>query len=191
MELQAYTQQDKSPYPPSLSEEDADKIQSYWASFDTEFKVLLDGIASDVPLCVAIGGMVAMERNNWGVKLQRMGRLDDAKAAFNAAKQYSNEISSADFNLEANELLSNQQPVVGIIDDQEWNKMQGKFRSTAQILKENGEIDVARFQNEMGIKLFTGGNFRQAALRFRRGIELDHSNTDFWLANSQALLNLG
>jgi len=191
MELQAYTQQDKSPYPPSLSEEDADKIQSYWASFDTEFKVLLDGIASDVPLCVAIGGMVAMERNNWGVKLQRMGRLDDAKAAFNAAKQYSNEISSADFNLEANELLSNQQPVVGIIDDQEWNKMQGKFRSTAQILKANGEIDVARFQNEMGIQLFTGGNFRQAALRFRRGIELDPSNTDFWLANSQALLNLG
>ncbi len=102
-----------------------------------------------------------------------MGRLDDAKAAFNVAKKYSSEISSADFNLEANELLSNQQPVVGIIDDQEWNKMQGKFRSIAQILKANGEIDVVRFQNEMGIQLFTGGNFRQAAMRFRRGIELD------------------
>lgn len=120
-----------------------------------------------------------------------MDRLEDAKAAFQSAKKYSGKIVSADFNLKANELLNNQQAVVGIIDDQEWNKLLGQFRSIDQILKANGEIDVLRFQNEMGIQLFTSGSFRQAAFRFKRGVELDSSNTDVWLANAKALLNLG
>ncbi|MBT5926109.1 MAG: tetratricopeptide repeat protein [Verrucomicrobia bacterium] len=191
MELKAYTNEDASPYPPVLTLQEVEIMESFWDKFDADFQELLSGVEARIPLSVAIGGMVAMERNNWGVKLQQIGELDKAIAAFNASKTYSNKIISPDFNLQANTMLSKQQSVDGVINDQEWNKMLGKFRSIDQILKANGEIDVTRFQNEMGVQLFSGGNFRQAAMRFKRAAILKGDDAVLRLANAKALLNLG
>ena len=191
MELHAYTQDVQNPYPLVPSPEETKAMQSFWARFDSDFEDLVRGAKADVPLCVTIGNMVALERNNWGVKLQQMGLLEEAKAAFEWVNNYSEKIISADFNLEANALLANQQHIEGLIDDQEWNKMLGKFRYTDGLLRVNGEIDVTRFQYEMGSQLFAGGNYRQAATRFKRAIELNGSNATLWLSNAQSLLNLG
>jgi tetratricopeptide (TPR) repeat protein len=190
LRMEAYTAGDARIYPPAMLDQELNAGLTFWEAFDEDFSDLRTGITADVPLCLALGAIAGMERNNWGVILQRHGKLEEAKHAFKQASAYASEIESPSLNLQANVLLSNEE-LVTLIDEAKLKVLINKFRSIDRIIQINGEFDEPRFQYELGAQFFAGGNFRQAASRFSRAIELNPNEVLYWLAKANTLLSLG
>ena len=190
MKLNAYESDSPSPYPPSLTDEKIAATEAFWAEFDETFADLLTGVRNDVPLCETLGRMAGQERNNWGITLQQHGRLDEAKSSFEKAKMYAPEIVTPDLNLASNAKLQAGESVEALVSDQQWEDWINKFRSIDGLVSVNGELDEPRYQYDLGAQFFGGGNFRQAAIRFKRSVELDPDNVTYRFAEANALLNM-
>jgi len=190
MQLNAYESDSPSPYPSALTGEKIAATQAFWTGFDESFADLLEGVRHGVPACETLGRMAGQERNNWGITLQQHGRLDEAKASFEKAAIYAPDIVTPEFNLASNARLQAGEPVEALVSDQQWEDWINKFRSIDGLVSVNGELDEPRYQYDLGAQFFTGGNYRQAALRFKRSVELNPANLTYRFAEANALLNL-
>jgi tetratricopeptide (TPR) repeat protein len=190
MQLNAYESDSPSPFPPAMTAGKLDATEAFWSGLDQAFADLIDGVRMEVPDCKALGQMIGRERNNWGITLQQHGRLEEAKASFEKAAVYAPDIMTPELNLMSNAKLQAGDKVVGLVSDQQWEDWINKFRSIDGLVSVNGELDEPRYQYDLGAQFFTGGNFRQAALRFKRSVELDPDNLTYRFAEANALLNL-
>lgn len=190
MQLNAYESDSPSPFPPAMTTDELNATQAFWARLDETFADLVGGVRGKVPECLALGRMIGRERNNWGITLQQHGRLEEAKASFEKANIYAPDIITPELNLLSNAKLQAGEKVEALVSDQQWEDWINKFRSIDGLVSVNGELDEPRYQYDLGAQFFAGGNFRQAALRFKRSVELNPDNLTYRFAEANALLNL-
>jgi tetratricopeptide (TPR) repeat protein len=143
-------------------------------------------VARDVTDARAVGQWCSRALNFWGVELQRIGRLVEAGQCFErAASLNPDNLVAAEINLPFNASLrkgSAKRIEIGkTIED----RFGPKFRSWNAVLTANGPVDEPGLSFALGQLLTQQSLFHQAALQFRRVIQLEPGNLEarFWLAS--------
>lgn len=129
-----------------------------------------------------VGTFYSRSLNYWGVQLQRAGALDQAEAAFTAARQLNPDNVVATINLEFNHRLragsTTAVELTHVTADQF-----GKFRNWNEVMGANGPFDEPSFCFENAVAFARGSLLRQAAAPFTRVRQLNPENlaTRLWL----------
>jgi tetratricopeptide (TPR) repeat protein len=139
----------------------------------------------------ALAVVHARALNHWGVEMQKLGRLDEAAAHFQAAIDLNDDNVAARLNLEYNtNLRAGRRSSVQVsktVEDEF-----GKYRSWDQMIGDNGPFDEPNFCFEQGRTFARGSNYRQAIAQFIRARELapDSVPAALWLAQLYVVLRV-
>ncbi len=116
---------------------------------------------------ILVGVFCSRSLNDWGVQLQRAGKLDLAAARFQDARRLNPDNVIADINLAFNAKLQTGEPLE--IDLSHVNADSfGKFRNWNSVMTANGPFDEVSFVFEGAFQFFQNGFFRQSASQFDR-----------------------
>jgi tetratricopeptide (TPR) repeat protein len=115
----------------------------------------------------SLGAFYAQALNDWGVQLQRAGRIKEAAVNFDLAAKLNPDNAAAQVNLKFNEDLQTGGKLV-ISSPKAMEDKLGKRRGLVEILKQDGTIDDPGFCNELGSIFAQGQLYREAAQQFDR-----------------------
>lgn len=195
-----------------LSAEIVQANQGYWSNFDAgTFPVLKRNLPSDqlppmpawkeklyerlhlsnerVLLAEALGRHYARASTYWGVELQKLGKWEDAAAAFDRALALNPDNVAAQINLAYNNARRKGEPapadLTATIEDRF-----GKYGSWNEVMGDCGPFDEPRFTFEQSRTFLSGRLHRQALHQMKRVTELDPRNylAHVWLADIYTML---
>ena len=109
--------------------------------------------------------------NNWGVEMQRHGRLAEAREHFQTALQLNPDNVVAQINLDCNQSLAKGEKRPAQLPKAVEDAF-GKYRKWDQVMGENGPFDEPHFCFEQGRIYMASKLFRQAAYQFDRAVTL-------------------
>jgi tetratricopeptide (TPR) repeat protein len=133
---------------------------------------------------MVLGSWYSQALVSWGVQMQRLERLAEAKDHFERARELNPNNIVAQINLTCNHnLQAGSNAVVRVpksIEDEF-----GKYPSWEGVLAANGPFDEPTFCYEQGRIFWRGKNYRQAAQEFARVVQLASRNipSRIWLSS--------
>lgn len=173
--------------PPALTAEVRSSNNAFWKQLpplELSPEALKD---KRTPDAVVAGRVYARAVNEWGVRLQREGHLDEARQAFEKALVFYPSNYAAQVNLRVNRRLLSRQPAIdGTIEkiedafgpDRDWNLALNEF----------GQYDEPRLCFSLGQAMAQGGLPRQASFQFARASALDPTNGLYAIAEAEMYL---
>lgn len=178
--------------PPPLT---ADAVESNQAFFGEIAAKLGEASGVRSPTSRGLGVWCSREQNVWAVSLQRAGRLEEAKAAFERSLIWNPENLCAKVNLRQNKILrgeaDSEPSVFTSAENQSIQKNYGgDERRHDRLIQANGPVDAPEFCRLLAGKLSQGGqwaNHRQAMLQYKRASVLDPSNVETKLLYAESL----
>lgn len=178
--------------PPPLTADAIESNQAFWNEVDAQ---LGKSSGAQSPTDRGLSAWCSREQNVWAVSLQRAGRLEEAKAAFERALIWNPENLCAKVNLRQNKILRGEadaEPsVFTSAENQSIQKIYGgDERRHDRLMLANGPVDTPEFCRLLGGKLSQGGqwaNHRQAMLLYKRASVLDPSNVETKLLYAESL----
>ncbi len=184
-------QQDQAVVPP-VDAAGVDANQAFW----TDLAMRLPKIgAGDNVLDKGsrmLGAWCSREQNVWGATLQTLGRLDEAKAAFERAHRWNPQNICATVNLRQNAALNGESDGTKIgLSDTELQRVQQNYATFEQLLSANGPIDESAFRLLLAEQFARGGNHRQAMLNYQRAAVLAPENIWAKLSYADSLVSSG
>jgi tetratricopeptide (TPR) repeat protein len=160
---------------PSLKPDEIQKTEDWFTRHESSWMGLSAITRDDFPTARVLAEWYSRALNQWGVELQRHGRLDEAGKRFSQAATVNTNNFVAALNLQVNGALKQ-----GIFKSLGTNSVVergfaelGGFDS---VLTAYGPFDEAQFCHRQARVLAQNGLNRQAAIAFKRSIELDPSN---------------
>jgi tetratricopeptide (TPR) repeat protein len=171
--------------PPALPDTIMDFNARFWERLTPELTDLEPHVARGNPNSVLLGRNYAIAANFWGVQLQRVRRLEEARQMFDLAVRLNPDNVAALINAEFNASLRRGAPTRVAIGKTVEDKF-GKFRTWDAVLGANGPIDEPDFCFRLGLLFARNLQFRQSANNLLRARELDPDNPEvhIWLANT-------
>jgi len=129
--------------------------------------------------------------NNWGVELQRAGRLQEAAKHFAQALALNPDNIAAEINLQFNKTLQAGRPAP-VVASKSTDEQIRAFRTLERAMNVNGPFDEPNFCFNLGKEFVRGLNYRQAAQQFERAVQLAPDNIEarLWLGRLFNLLRL-
>ena len=185
-ELLAY--EESQVEPPPLTAEDIESNQAFWEEVADK---LGDAMGSKSSINRGLSARCSREQNVWAVSLQRAGRLEEAKDAFERSLIWNPENLCAKVNLRQNKILRGEagaEPAV--FTSAESQSIQKNYGGDERLMLANGPVDTSEFCRLLGGKLSQGGqwaNHRQAMLQYKRASALDPSNVETKLLYAESL----
>ncbi len=174
--------------PPPLTAEDIESNQVFWKGVADK---LGDAMGAQSSINRGLSARCSREQNVWAVSLQRAGRLEEAKAAFERSLIWNPENLCAKVNLMQNKILRGEagaEPAV--FTSAESQSIQKNYGGDERLMLANGPVDTPEFCRLLGGKLSQGGqwaNHRQAMLQYKRASALDPSNVETKLLYAESL----
>lgn len=189
-ELLAYSEGQVEP--PPLPAEDFESNQAFWNEVDDKRSA---ATGSQSPTHRRLGAWHSREQNVWAVSLQRAGRLEEAKAAFQRSLIWNPENLCAKVNLRQNKILRGEADAEpAVFTSSENQSIQKNYGSGEQrherLMLANGPVDTPEFCRLLAVKFSQGGqwaNHRQAMLQYKRASVLDPSNVETKLLYAESL----
>ena len=168
--------------------------QEFWSEMGERMPQLASSIRKGEYDSQVMGGWVSRELNVWGVTLQRQGRLEAAKEAFDQAWRWNPENLCVDVNLRQNQVLLSAEGTEGRdvgLSDKEMQVVRESYGTVEQLLSRNGPIDEAAFLKQLADEFGQGQNHRQALLNYQRSAALSRTNLQTRLALTGSFMNAG
>lgn len=161
--------------PPPMTSEEVQRTEDWFTRHESSWKGLPAITREDFPTARILAEWYSRSLNQWGVELQRIGRLDDAAKRFTQAAAVNTNNFVAALNLQVNEALRKgvHQAIATNTTVERGFAELGGFDA---VLTAHGPFDEALFCQRQARVLAQNGLNRQAALAFKRSIELDPSN---------------
>ena len=161
----------------------AQPVSTNKPSFDQKLTKRLQIPYEPNSTAVVLGGFYSISANNWGVKLQRAGKLEEAERQFQTALDLNPDNLAAKSNLDANRSLRAGKRLQVRLPESIDEEL-GRYRSWEQALQLTGLFDDPTHCFGLGIIFGQGRLLRQAGQQFERAHELapDHALTQLWLA---------
>ncbi|MCS1409400.1 MAG: hypothetical protein M2R45_02581 [Verrucomicrobia subdivision 3 bacterium] len=178
--------------PPPISEADIEANQSFWQELSEKLSQLGEGVAKMDRTSRTLGKWCSREQNVWAVSLQRLGRLKEAKDGLERSLTWNPENTCAQVNLRQNEILSgSRQGQDGGLTQGNIQDVQKNYGTYERLLLANGPIDEPDFCMQLGNEFAQGGNYRQAAMNYKRAFVLAPANVEAKLLRANSLLAAG
>ena len=114
-----------------------------------------------------LAGWYSAALNRWGVTLQRNGRWKEATPCFTLAEELNPNNLPARANLQCNSNLLTRTKMT-VDRTQSFQDQFGKYRSSVQIVVENGPFDEPSYCYHLGLGFAGGGLLRQACQQLER-----------------------
>ncbi|MEW6159957.1 MAG: tetratricopeptide repeat protein, partial [Verrucomicrobiota bacterium] len=170
-------------FPPPLTSAVESLNQKFWADHKAQIDRLTPPRARQIKDADFVAKLYSRAINAWGVRLQRNGRLEEAKNLFEWSFQLNTNNFAALVNRESNRSLRTGQS--RRIDKETEQKFANLFQSWENMLAENGPFDDADFCFKLGEIFNSQSLFRQAAIELNRTVQLEPENLQarFALAN--------
>ncbi|HTG44164.1 MAG TPA: tetratricopeptide repeat protein [Verrucomicrobiae bacterium] len=122
-----------------------------------------------------VGQSFSRSLNDWGVELQRNGKMAEAGKYFSTAVQLNTNNIPAKFNRDFNLAFLAGDPKAGETGKTMDQKF-GTYRSWTTMLQENGPFDHPEFCAMLGDGFLGQNQYRQAALQFSRTVFFEPTN---------------
>jgi tetratricopeptide (TPR) repeat protein len=167
--------------PPSLSEPEVAQNQRFWTNLWPDLERLVPMVKRGVTDARAVAHWYSRALNYWGVQLQKLYRLPEARLCFERSRLLNPDNRIAEINLAYNESLLRQAPRRAETAKSVEDQFGPKFRSWNAILAANGPVDEPLYCFKFGQVLVQESLFRQAALQFLRVTQLEPGNLQAWL----------
>ncbi len=165
-------------YPPAVTEGEIKFNSDFWNLVQNDtFSLIEQAVKQNDAGGLAAQQIYSRALNEWGVKLQRNNRLDDASKYFNLAIKVNPKNEVAKVNLEFNAQLKAKNVMPVSVNKEMFNRF-APLRSLDSILKTYGSFDHPTFLFIEGNIFFQNGQLRQAAARFSRVEELHPDNIE-------------
>ena len=174
--------------PPPLTSSAVESNQAFWNEVAAK---LGEATGARSPTSRGLNAWCSREQNVWAVSLQRAGRFEEAKAAFERCLIWNPENLCAKVNLRQNKILRGEAGAEPAVFTSEENQsIQKNYRGDERLMLANGPVDAPEFCRLLGSKLSQGGqwaNHRQAMLQYKRASVLDPSNIETKLLYAESL----
>ena len=178
--------------PPPLTAAALESNQAFW---DEAAAKLGELTGAQSPTNRGLNAWCSREQNVWGVFLQRAGRLEEAKAAFERSLIWNPENLCAKVNLRQNKILRREADAEpAVLTSAESQSVQENYGSHERLMLANGPADAPEFCRLLAGIFSQGGqwgNHRQAMLQYKRASVLDPSNAETKLLYAESLLKSG
>ena len=139
-----------------------------------------------------LGAAYSRGLDDWGVRLQRLGRWEEAGVCFQRALELKPDNLAAWINREGNQRRRRGEAArqdLGSLENRV-PTMLAKYRSWEAVLAENGPLDEPTFLFESARVWLAGGQFRQASTDFARCAELEPGWVEAKLGLAQSLARM-
>ena len=178
--------------PPPLTAAAIESNQAFWKEVAAK---LSEASEARNPTNRRLIDWCSREQNVWAVSLQRAGRLEEAKAAFERSLIWNPENLCAKVSLRQNKILRGEADAEpAVLTSAESQFIQKNYGSDEQrhewLMLANGPVDAHEFCRLLGSKLSQGGqwaNHRQAMLQYKRASVLDPSDIETKLLYAESL----
>ncbi len=178
-------------YPPPITEEELKFNMDFWNSVQNDTFPLIEQAANqNDPGGLALRQIYSRALNEWGVKLQRNNRLDEASKYFNLAIKLNPKNEVAKVNLEFNAQLKSKTVKQISVDKEMFNRF-APLRSLDSIMRAHGSFDHPTFMFIVGNIFFQNGQLRQAANLFSRVEGFHPDNIEAGLQMGYLYIRLG
>jgi tetratricopeptide (TPR) repeat protein len=161
--------------PPQLTTQEVRANDEYWAGTGEYLKKVVELRAAKSIDAGYAAHYYSRGLNNWGVHVQRSGRVADAGKHFSEAYNLNTNNVAARANRDFNQSLQSGKPHAADPEAMTEEKF-GGYRSWDALLAENGPYDHPDFCEILGINLLSQTQYRQAALQFSRTIAFQPTN---------------
>ena len=171
--------------PPPLTDGVLHENQKFWADARPALDRLAPLVSRRITDALVVGRWYSRALNWWGVELEKLGRLNDAADAFGLAHRLNPGNVAAQINLDFNRALQSRDARPAVLKKSLEERV-GRYGSWNALLAVNGPIDDPGVCFRLGEVFASQSLFRQAALVFRRVLQLEPDNLEacFRLANA-------
>ncbi len=135
-----------------------------------------------------LGSYYSRSMDDWGVSLQRLGKLDEASLFFQRATNANPENFSAQINLKVNVRLAEKGEIPYTPNARVLQEHLGVRGGWPEALFINGPVDEPSYAGDLATTFATGGNHRQAVQLYHRVIEMCPSDPNIKIQLAQLLL---
>jgi tetratricopeptide (TPR) repeat protein len=188
-ELKPYNMQDLTP--PPVTDEEIKFNAEFWKKTEAEsFSLVRQAALLKIPEGLALRQVYSKALNEWGVKLQRNNRLEDAAKFFSLAMAVNPENEVAKVNLEFNTQLRSGKIAPISIEKDMWERF-APHRTIDTIMKLHGSFDHPVYSFIVGNTFFQNGQLRQAASQFIRVASLHRDNIEAGLQMGYLFIQMG
>ncbi len=158
------------PLPPALSEQEIDLNQAFWKKLQPSLLERAKLNQTNMVEQMYAGILYSRAANQWGVQLQRSGRVQEAQAWFEIATGLNHRNQVASGNLSFNKILQSSnlasvtldQPIETQVGNKTWDGL----------LLPNGPTDDPRWLYRLSQTLAGNGLYRQALIAAKRASEV-------------------
>ncbi len=153
--------------PPALTDDQLKSNESFWAGMGDSFQKIEKSKSFDTADARYVAQFYSRALNNWGVQLQRNGKLTEAAKNFATALELNTNNVPARFNGEYNQAYQTGKGG-GADPGKTLDEKFGGYRSWDTMLEDNGPFDHPDFCSLLGDGFLSQTQYRQAALQFSR-----------------------